>query len=63
MNFKRVRLRGTVETPPMLLTDEQIDGALEKFRDALARLELLVVSVEAKDEAPIQLAKSVEYLD
>lgn len=63
MNFKRVRFRGIVETPPTLLTEEQLDEALEKFRNALKRLELLVVSVEAKDEAPIKLAESIEYRD
>jgi hypothetical protein len=44
--FKRVKLHATVETEAMLLSDDQIDGALGELRAKLQHLDLAVLSVE-----------------
>lgn len=61
--FRRIRIQATVETAPALLTDEQLASALLELRDRLTRLELVIVSVEAKEEAPVELPDSLEYRD
>jgi hypothetical protein len=53
----------TVETAPMLLTEEQLAAALQELRDRLTRLELVIVGMEAKEEAPVELPDSLEYRD
>jgi hypothetical protein len=45
------------------LTDEQVSGALEALREGLARLDVAVVGLEAKEEAPIEVPASLEYRD
>lgn len=62
-NFRRIKIEATVETATMLLTDDEIEGALQKFRDALGHLDLAVLSVEPKEEAPVRSQKSVDYWD
>ena len=49
--FRRVRIHATVETESMLLTEEQIDGALGDLRDKLAHLDLAVLSIEPSEPA------------
>lgn len=61
--FRRIRIQATVETAPALLTDEQLASALLELRDRLTRLELVIVSVEAKEEAPVERPDSLEYRD
>ena len=61
--FRRIRIQATVETAPMLLTEEQVVAALQELRDRLTRLELAIVGIEAKEEAPLELPDSVEYRD
>lgn len=61
--FRRIRIQATVETAPALLTDEQLAAALLELRDRLTRLELVIVAVEAKEEAPVELPDSLEYRD
>jgi hypothetical protein len=58
-----VRIQATVETAPMLLTEEQLAAALQELRDRLTRLELVIVGMEAKEEAPVELPDSLEYRD
>lgn len=41
--FRRIRIQATVETAPMLLTEEQVAAALQELRDRLTRLELALV--------------------
>lgn len=55
--------QATVETAPMLLTEEQIAAALHELRDRLTLLELAIVGIEAKEEAPVELPDSLEYRD
>lgn len=61
--FRRIKIQATVETAPMLLTEEQIGAALQELRDRLTRLELAIVGIEAKEEAPVELPDSLEYRD
>ena len=61
--FRRIRIQATVETAPMLLTDEQLAAALQELRDRLTRLELVIVDVEAKEAAPVEFPDSLEYRD
>jgi hypothetical protein len=61
--FRRMKIQATVETAPMLLTDEQVSGALQALREGLARLDVAVVGVEAKEEAPIEVPATLEYRD
>ena len=42
---------------------EQIAAALHELRDKLTRLELAIVGIEAKEEAPVELPDSLEYRD
>ncbi len=62
-NFRRIKFQATVETATMLLTEDEVEGWLEKFRDTLKHLDLAVLSVEPKEEAPVRLQKSVDCWD
>lgn len=67
-NFKRIKIQATVETAAMLLTEDRIDGALKEFCDALKHLDLAILCVEPKEEAPVEFSKleyvnKIEYLD
>ena len=59
--FRRIKIQATVETAPTLLTEEQILAALQELREKLTRLELVIVGIEAKEEAPVELPDSIEY--
>lgn len=61
--FRRIKIQATVETAPMLLTEDQIDGALRKLRDGLTQLDIAVVGIEAKEEPAIELPPTLEYRD
>jgi hypothetical protein len=61
--FRRIKIQATVETALMLLTEEQIAAALGELRDRLTSLELAIVGIEAKEEAPVELPDSLEYRD
>jgi hypothetical protein len=61
--FRRIKIQATVETTPMLLTEDQIDGALRKLRDGLTQLDVAIVGIEAKEEPAIELPPTLEYRD
>ena len=61
--FRRIKIQATVETAPMLLTEDQIDGALRKLRDGLTQLDVAIVGIEAKEEPAIDLPPTLEYRD
>jgi hypothetical protein len=61
--FRRIKIQATVETAPMLLTEDQIEGALRELRDGLTRLDVAIVGIEAKEEPAIDLPPSLEYRD
>ena len=61
--FRRIKIQATVETAPMLLTEDQIDGALRKLRDGLTQLDIAIVGIEAKEEPAIELPPTLEYRD
>jgi hypothetical protein len=45
------------------LTEEQIVAALQELRDRLTSLELAIVGIDAKEEAPVELPDSLKYRD
>ena len=61
--FRRIKIQATVETAPMLLTEDQIDAALNKLRDGLIQLEVAIVGIEAKEEPAVELPPTLEYRD
>jgi hypothetical protein len=61
--FRRIKIQATIETAPMLLTEDQIDGALRQLREGLTQLDVSIVGIEAKEEAAIELPPSFEYRD
>jgi hypothetical protein len=61
--FRRIKIQATVETAPMLLTEDQIEGALRELRDGLTRLDVAIVGIEAKEEPAIDLPPTLEYRD
>ncbi|HUM14205.1 MAG TPA: hypothetical protein VL086_00820 [Candidatus Nitrosotalea sp.] len=61
--FRRIKIQATVATAPLLLTDEQIAAAIRELGDRLTSLELTIVGIEAKEEAPVELPDSIEYRD
>jgi hypothetical protein len=61
--FRRIKIQATVESAPMLLTEDQIEGALRELRDGLTRLDVAIVGIEAKEEPAIDLPPTLEYRD
>jgi len=61
--FRRIKIQATVETAPMLLTEDQIAGAVRDLRDGLTRLDVTIVGIEAKEEPAVELPLSLEYRD
>ena len=61
--FRRIKIQATVETAPMLLTEDQIDGALRRLREGLTQLDVSIVGIEAKEEPAIDLPPTLEYRD
>jgi hypothetical protein len=61
--FRRIKIQATVETAPMLLTEDQIAGALRELRAGLTQLDVAIVGIEAKEEAAVELPPSFEYRD
>ncbi len=63
MNFRGIKFQATVETATILLTEGQIDDALEKFCDTLKRLGLAILSVEPKEAPPVRVHESLQSLE
>ena len=61
--FRRIKIQATVETAPMLLTEDQIAGAVRDLRDGLTRLDVTIVGIETKEEPAVELPLSLEYRD
>ncbi len=47
----------------MLLTEDQIAKALRELRDGLTPLDVAILGIEAKEEAPVELPTTLEYRD
>ena len=62
-NVRRIKIQATVETAPMLLTEDQIAGAVRDLRDGLTLLDVAIVGIEAKEEPAVELPASLEYRD
>jgi len=61
--FRRIKIQATVETAPMLLTEDQIAKALRELRDGMTPLDVAILGIEAKEEAPVELPTTLEYRD
>ena len=61
--FRRIKIQAIVETAPMLLTEDQIAGAVGDLRDGLTRLDVTIVGIETKEEPAVELPLSLEYRD
>lgn len=61
--FRRIKIQATVETAPMLLTEDQIAGAVHELRAGLTQLDVAIVGIEAKEEPAVELPPSLEYRD
>lgn len=61
--FRRIKIQAIVETAPMLLTEDQIAGAVRDLRDGLTRLDVTIVGIETKEEPAVELPLSLEYRD
>ena len=61
--FRRIKIQATVETAPMLLTEDQVAGAVRELRDGLTQLDVAVVDIEAKEEPAIEVPSTLEYRD
>ena len=59
-NFRMIKIQATAETAPMLLTDDQIDGALHELRQKLQHLNLAILSVEPKEAPQVKRPESPE---
>jgi hypothetical protein len=58
--FRRIRIRATVETPGMLLGGDQIESALDELLDKLEALDLSVLSLEPVEPPPPSGCESAE---
>ena len=61
--FRRIKIQATVETAPMLLTEDQMAGAVRDLRDGLTGLDVTIVGIETKEEPAVELPLSLEYRD
>ncbi|HEY7651805.1 MAG TPA: hypothetical protein VIG07_03195 [Methylomirabilota bacterium] len=61
--FRRIKIQATVETAPLLLTEDQIVGAVRELRAGLTQLDVAIVGIEAKEEPAVELPPSLEYRD
>ena len=52
--FRRIKIQATVETPMMLLPENDIDRALGEFLERLKRLDLSVLSVAPAEPEPVR---------
>jgi hypothetical protein len=61
--FRRIKIHATVETAPMLLTEDQIAGAVRDLREGLTRLDLAIAAIEPTEEPAVELPPTLEYRD
>src|ERR1043166_5370392 len=47
--FRRVKIQSTVETPALLLPEEEIAGKLDALKERLQQLELSIVSLQSSE--------------
>ena len=47
--FRRIKIQATVETPALLLPEEEIAGKLDALKERLQQLELSIVSLESTE--------------
>lgn len=54
LNFRRVKIQATVETPSLLIPEDEIEGAVGELRERLQDLHLSIVSLESTEPpAPV----------
>jgi len=59
-NFRRVVIQAIVETPAMLLPDDQVERALTELREKLRPLDLTIVSLASSEPPP---SRTPEHTD
>jgi len=47
--FRRIKIQATVETPALLLPEEEIAGKLDALKERLQQLELSIVSLQSTE--------------
>lgn len=57
--FKRIKIQATVETAGLLLPEADVAAACAKLRQLLTDLDLAVLTVEPKEEAPVEFPESL----
>ena len=57
--FKRIKIQATVETEGLLLAEADVAAACATLQERLTGLDLLVLSVEAKEEAAVAFPEAL----
>jgi len=47
--FRRIKIQATVETPALLVPEEEIAGKLDALKERLQQLELSIVSLQSSE--------------
>jgi len=58
--FRRIKIQATVETPALLLPEEEIAGKLDALKERLQQLELSIVSLQSTEPPTTPPAESSE---
>ncbi len=58
--FRRIKIQATVETPALLLPEEEIAGKLDALKERLQQLELSIVSLESTEPTTTNASESSE---
>jgi len=58
--FKRIKIQATVETPALLLPEEEIAGKLDALKERLQQLELSIVALQSTEPPTTTSAESSE---
>ena len=59
-DFKRIKIQATVETAGMLLSEAEVGPAIETLRIKLEQLDLVVLTIEPQEEAPVPWNESLD---
>jgi hypothetical protein len=58
--FRRIKIQATVETPALLLPEEEIAGKLDALKERLQQLELSIVSLQSAEPPTTAPSESSE---
>jgi hypothetical protein len=51
--FRKIKIRATVETPAVLVPENEVDAALDELSAKLKRFDLAVLSIESAEPPPV----------